>query len=140
MLKIMTTESCVEMQEVGRVCGVALTCRECSPTSTVPAATTREEWPTGQLAQRIRSQQQGLSRQLGEMSLAATGASLDTLAAALRSCQVAHAQAAAVATSPAATGAQAFLHMAQTQLRCQRQCLSAWEAALRSVTQRSCSS
>ncbi|KAK8768063.1 hypothetical protein V5799_005153 [Amblyomma americanum] len=128
------------MQEVGRVSGVALACREYSPVSTAVPVVASKEWPTGQLAQRIRSQQQALSRQLGEMSLAATGESLDTLAAALRSCQVAHAQAAAVETSPAATGAQAFLHMAQTQLRCQRQCLSAWEAALRSVTQRSCSS
>ncbi|XP_077500010.1 uncharacterized protein LOC144110789 isoform X2 [Amblyomma americanum] len=88
----MATESSVEMQEVGRVSGVALACREYSPVSTAVPVVASKEWPTGQLAQRIRSQQQALSRQLGEMSLAATGESLDTLAAALRSCQVAHAQ------------------------------------------------
>ncbi|XP_065297152.1 uncharacterized protein [Dermacentor albipictus] len=104
-----------------------------------PLQSSVEEWPTSQLTQRICLQQQGMSQQMVELGLAAVGEDLQAVAEALHTCQAAHAQAAVTASYSAATRAQTFLHMAQIQLSCQQKCLLAWEATLRNMTARSCS-
>ncbi|XP_075527392.1 uncharacterized protein LOC142559710 isoform X5 [Dermacentor variabilis] len=106
-----SVEPVVELQEVGRVSDLsALSLRERRECWPVAVIARREEWPTSQLTQRICLQQQGMSQQMVEVGLAAVGEDLQAVAEALHTCQAAHAQ-----------------------------CLLAWEATLRNMTARSCS-